>query len=526
MKTKTSFSKSFALLVIIIAVFTGTFAYRSIVDVDIMEARNYVAAREMAAGGSYLIPTMNGELRLAKPPLPTWFTAVAVDYAGSDNELSILRIPSAIAGLIVLAGLYFMSRYFSGSGKVGYFTVLTMSTSFLFILMARKNTWDIYAHAFMLSGLALIFYSHAIKSKNIFIHYALAGFLFACSFMSKGPVSFYTVLLPVLIASLFSFNFKPFLKENYGKILLCLAVTLIISAIWPVYVFVHEPHFAMNTVMAESTAWVSRHKKPFWYYIQFPVMSGLWCIPLIPLLNPKFAFKRINPARAKFYLIWLISALVLLSLIPEKKDRYLLPVLIPSALLTGEYLAVIASGVIISRADRIVSNILISLCIGILGTAFAAALYLQIFHSAMPWALFIAAELLIVFVFCLFLYEIKKKGAHGSIPTAVLSMCCAFLLIVPFIKIPDQDFRVLEKARNEQELTKYDVFYGDIGIKDVWAVGHKVLPLNALSASVNEAVYISTGGDKLPSEFKAVKLKVFNFRNEKVWTFYRLKRIR
>ncbi|MGE4267358.1 MAG: ArnT family glycosyltransferase [Deferribacterales bacterium] len=526
MKTKISFSRSFALLVIIIAVFTGTFAYRSIVDVDIMEARNFVAAREMAAGGSFLIPTMNGELRLAKPPLPTWFTAVAVDYAGSDNELGILRIPSAIAGLIVLAGLYFLSRFFSGSGKVGYFTVLTMSTSFLFILMSRKNTWDIYAHAFMLSGLAMIFYSHAVKSKNILIHYVIAGFLFACSFMSKGPVSFYTVLLPVLTASLFSFSFKPFIKDNYGKILLCIAVTLFLSALWPVYVFVHEPHSALNTVMAESTAWVSRHKKPFWYYIQFPVMSGLWCIPLIPLLNPKFSFKRINPVRAEFYLIWLLSALILLSLIPEKKDRYLLPVLIPSALLTGEYLAVLASGVIISRSDRIVSNILIFLCVGILGTAFAAALYLQIFHSALPWAVFIAAELLIILVFCFFLHEIRKKGTAASIPTAVLSMCCAFLLIIPFVKVPDQDFRVLEKARNERELTQYDVFYGNIGIKDVWAVGHRVLPLEALSEGVNEAVYISTGGDKFPSQFKAEKLKVFNFRNEEIWTFYKLKRIR
>jgi hypothetical protein len=46
-------------------------------DVDLMEARNFVTAREMAVEGHWLIPTMNGELRIAKPPLPSWITAAA-----------------------------------------------------------------------------------------------------------------------------------------------------------------------------------------------------------------------------------------------------------------------------------------------------------------------------------------------------------------------------------------------------------------------------------------------------------------
>jgi 4-amino-4-deoxy-L-arabinose transferase-like glycosyltransferase len=43
---------------------------------DIMEARNIVTAREMVQDGHWMVPTMNGELRLEKPPLPTWITAV------------------------------------------------------------------------------------------------------------------------------------------------------------------------------------------------------------------------------------------------------------------------------------------------------------------------------------------------------------------------------------------------------------------------------------------------------------------
>lgn len=59
-----------------------------------MEARNMVTAREMVHDGNWLVPTMNGDLRLEKPPLPTWLTAVA-EMISPDN----LALQRAMAGL-------------------------------------------------------------------------------------------------------------------------------------------------------------------------------------------------------------------------------------------------------------------------------------------------------------------------------------------------------------------------------------------------------------------------------------------
>ena len=61
---------------------------------DIMESRNFITAREMLADGNWLIPTMNGELRLEKPPLPTWITA-AISSLFKTNNLFVLRTPAA-----------------------------------------------------------------------------------------------------------------------------------------------------------------------------------------------------------------------------------------------------------------------------------------------------------------------------------------------------------------------------------------------------------------------------------------------
>ena len=62
------------------------FVNNKAIFVDIMESRNMITAREMVYDGNWLTPTMNGELRLEKPPLPTWLTAV-VEMIAPDNHM-------------------------------------------------------------------------------------------------------------------------------------------------------------------------------------------------------------------------------------------------------------------------------------------------------------------------------------------------------------------------------------------------------------------------------------------------------
>lgn len=66
------------LLGLLILLYTGIFAHRALLGVDIMEARNLITAREMIETGYWFLPTLHGESRLAKPPLPTWLTAAAI----------------------------------------------------------------------------------------------------------------------------------------------------------------------------------------------------------------------------------------------------------------------------------------------------------------------------------------------------------------------------------------------------------------------------------------------------------------
>ena len=83
-------------------------ANNELIEADIMECRNLVTAREMVENQHWLLPTMNGEPRIEKPPLPTWLAALA--YFLSPSGLALPRAISALAALLLLYYAYRLAR--------------------------------------------------------------------------------------------------------------------------------------------------------------------------------------------------------------------------------------------------------------------------------------------------------------------------------------------------------------------------------------------------------------------------------
>ena len=79
--------------------------------------------------------------------------------------------------------------------------------------------------------------------------------------------------------------------------------------------------------------------RPFYYYWSFFTQSGIWTIPaFISLLYPYLKSRVKNLKAYQFSLLWTLLAVILLSLIPEKKSRYLMPVLIPLSINISFYI--------------------------------------------------------------------------------------------------------------------------------------------------------------------------------------------
>jgi hypothetical protein len=85
---------------------------------------------------------------------------------------------------------------------------------------------------------------------------------------------------------------------------------------------------------------MDRNVRPWWYYWQFFLEGGIWALLLLTAtLYPAFDRRALRRwPEVRFTWTWMLASLVLLSLMPEKKTRYLLPLLLPAALLMGALL--------------------------------------------------------------------------------------------------------------------------------------------------------------------------------------------
>ncbi|NVO29646.1 ArnT family glycosyltransferase [Hymenobacter lapidiphilus] len=128
--------------------------------VSLMDSRNFVAAREMVAGGSWLIPTMNQELRLAKPPLPTWAVAGLQQLTGPTDNLALLRIPAGLAATLLVFFFWGLCCELTrrqpfentAPGRTAWLAALVLATSLLVITTGREGQWDIFASSLAMGG--------------------------------------------------------------------------------------------------------------------------------------------------------------------------------------------------------------------------------------------------------------------------------------------------------------------------------------------------------------------------------------
>ena len=293
---------------------------------DIMESRNIITAREMVYDNNWIVTTMNGELRLEKPPLPTWLTALAEVI--SPDSIFLQRAMAGLAAVMLIVFLFLLMDRAFKNRLMSWISVLIFCTSYNAVLMGRTASWDIYCHAFMLGGIYYL-YRLLFENEKQWTNASLSGLFLGFSFMSKGPVSFFALLLPFLIAALCVL--RPSYRGKLNKVLLMLGVCVVVSSWWYLYIYLMHHEEMSYVANKESSAWVNRNVRPWYYYWSFFLESGIWAILLLTSIG--FSFMKIKEKVDKknlFLLVWTLSTVVLLSLFPEKKMRYLFPVLIPA----------------------------------------------------------------------------------------------------------------------------------------------------------------------------------------------------
>ena len=122
------------------------------------------------------------------------------------------------------------------------------------------------------------------------------------------------------------------LRGKGWSIVVMILLCLLVGSWWYVYIYLFHAEEAQYVLHKESTAWVERNVRPWYYYGTFFLETGAWALMVLSALFVPYWGGRVKLRREYlFALCWMLLLVVCLSCFPEKKNRYLLPVLIPAA---------------------------------------------------------------------------------------------------------------------------------------------------------------------------------------------------
>ena len=447
-----------------------------VMQVTIMEARNFITAREMILDNHWLLTTMNGEARYEKPPLPTWLSAISALIFGI--QVYALRLPTVFIIMLLGVFVYKLSVSLVQNKVHSLVNACLVITAFYTVGITIEAPWDIYAHGFMMVAIYNLFQLFQ-KTSNYWTHTLIAGICLGFSFLSKGPVSLYALFLPFVLAYAFTYKFKAFKPKTFS-IFSVLILMLAIGGWWFIYVRLIDPETFTHITQKETSNWGSYNIRPFYYYWSFFTQSGIWTIPaFISLLYPYLKTRVRNLKAYKFSFYWTLIAVVLLSLIPEKKSRYLMPVLIPLAINTGFYIDYLIQHFKTLKDKRETIPVYFNFgLIAAIGIVFPVIAYLGLKDQLQGfWIQYITASIVLFSIGILIFINLKNKAIKTVFYLTVLFYGSIFIVALPLYNamVPEH-YTQITTLKDEAKTEGINVYGSNyVSPEMIWLYGD-VLP--------------------------------------------------
>ena len=323
-------------LVLLSVLLAGLFLGNADRAIDkIQEARIAETAREMVVDGDWLVPHYNGEVRLQKPPLTYWLTAVSYQLFGINERAA--RLPSALFA-ISAAWLMFIWVRRETSVQMAIGSVLVLGTSFLSLRYFRSGEADAALLFFIsLASAAGFSLLEATTKKSVKTFQYAFTLALGLGFLTKGPAGIAIPLITVLVYA-FSTKNLPALKSLFNP--LALAIFVVLAFAWYAYILLKMPDLAGQFFgkQVDETFVSGTHKQPIYWYLAHAIEffapwslllipAGIWCYQHRPL-----------PKLVVFSLIWLGVVFALLTWTVNKQTQYALLFAPPIAILIAYYI--------------------------------------------------------------------------------------------------------------------------------------------------------------------------------------------
>ncbi|GAK61719.1 hypothetical protein U27_02548 [Candidatus Vecturithrix granuli] len=283
------------------------------------EDRRPEISREMVASGDWLIPRLNGMIFTTKPPLYYWSVAASFCLSGKFDEMS-ARVPSLLSAIGGVLITYCWANALL-SARIGLLAGIMLTTTFLYVLMARMAQIDMLLTMFTTASLACFSVGmHKRKTGWYYLGYVCAGL----GALTKNPIGVVIPFLAVLGFILVTRQFRLIreMKPCWGGI-----IVLLIVLPWYIAVYQRYPE-VLEVVWTETVGrYVDPENtprlEPFYYYLPVLFTFAPWILFL-----PGAVMRVVRDHAQKVSLFLLIAAMgifLLFSSVGSKKSYYLLP---------------------------------------------------------------------------------------------------------------------------------------------------------------------------------------------------------
>src|SRR6266851_291075 len=329
-------------LELILIVALGGFALGSgmtgapLVDWD--EATYAEVAHEAIANHKYLDFTWNGQGYVKKPPLLFWAMVASFKVLGESEFAA--RLPSVAAGLATLLLIYLTAA--GAAGRLAG-TLAALAPLQFYFFVARGGR-DCATDAPLLFFLALALYAiQRAREDRRFC--ALTGAASGLAILSKGLAG----TIPLIIAPVAVFVLPGFEAIGIAGLAVIFGCAFAVATPWYVYEALYNPLFWTSFVGHETLARVARHLEdeahPGWYTLHvfgaevrylWPLIlpAGALALATIRRRALRSALAWLSPATI-LWIVWLAVALGAACAVQTKLPWYVLPALVPTALLAG-----------------------------------------------------------------------------------------------------------------------------------------------------------------------------------------------
>ena len=356
---------SFALLALWAALLTLPARSHPLLEPD--EGRYAQIAREMAESGSYLVPTLQGEPYLDKPPLFYWLVTLSYRMLGVGESSA--RLVPALAVLATILAVYAIGR--RGVGERGaLLAALLLSVAPGFATVGRVLLLDGVLTLFV--TLSLLCGYEAVRTGTFQWRWWLAAAVASgLGFLTKGPISEVLLFPPLLLAGRLA---RPIAPVRLPAALAFGAVVVAVNLPWYVGMVRTQPEFLKHFFWEHNVMRFARpfdHLQPVWYYA--PLVLGGFLPGVVAAAWLARKQSRAAPALSQSGGFWLVAGgwcLFFFSCSGSKLPTYILPAYPALCLALGEGLA--RAGGLRLRGVQ-------------LGGILAGALMLALHWVGLPW---------------------------------------------------------------------------------------------------------------------------------------------